>query len=239
MGAFRRTVIARTQHGRSGGLIATASVDDWFHDFQVSLELHGDEVTHAEARSFRHPWNTCPGALSSVTMLDGPAHLLGPSILAAPRDTTCVHVNDLVWLASHRHPERRYEIEVTPAGATLGRDGRPMLDWKLHHWEIAGTGRLSGLAISDPRWTDRLDEIDATFDVREAVKVLRRAILVAIGYYTLDWDRIERGTDVPGEVMAGTCHTFSAGRVSSAVCLVDVPERRSRPRGADRRAFES
>ena len=83
----------------------------------------------------------------------------------------------------------------------------------------------------DRRWHERLDEIDASFDLREAVKVLRRGILVAIGYYLLDWDGIERGTDVPADIMANTCHTFSDERVASAVCLVEVPERRSRPRG--------
>lgn len=209
---------------------STATVDDWFHGFEVTLDFRGDELVHAAASASRHPWSTCPGALDSVTHLSGPAEDLGAAIIAAPRDTTCVHVNDLVWLASHQHEQRRYEMEVTPALATMERDGKPLLSWKLRHWTILGTGKLAGLGMSDTRWHERLDAMSAGFDLREATKVLRRGVLVAMGYYQLDWDRIERGTDVPHEIMANTCHTFSSARVASAVCMAEVPERRSRAR---------
>lgn len=230
MPAYRRTVLATTRLLASGVNQASATVEDWFHGFEVSLDFRDGELVNSAASSFRYPWNTCPGALTSVTHLSGKADELADAIIAAPRDTTCVHLNDLVWLAARQHATRRYDIEVTPSLATMQRDGLPLLSWRLHHWAILGTGVLSGLAMSDSRWRERLDQIAADADLREAIKVLRRGVLVAMGYYQLDWDNIDRATDIPPETMANACHTFSDARVASAHCRVEVPDRRSRPR---------
>jgi hypothetical protein len=223
-------VTARVEAGPAGTVRSVARVDDWFHGFEVALDFSGDELVRGDATAHRHPWSTCPGALASVRALRGSAGELGRAIVSAPRSTTCVHVNDLVGLAARRHRQRHYEMIVTTREAELRRDGDSVLRWKLRNWTIDGTGALSGLGMSDPRWPEKLEQIGASDDLREGLKVLRRGVMVGMGYYELDWDRIEIGLDVPQEVMAGTCHTFSEPTVSHAVCLADVPDRRSRHR---------
>jgi hypothetical protein len=223
-------VTAHVEPGLAGTIRSVARVDDWFHGFEVSLDFRDDDLVAGDASAHRHPWNTCPGALASVGRLTGPASSLGAEIIGAPRNTTCVHVNDLVGLAAKQHAHRRYDTVVTPSEANLRLDGQSMLRWKLRQWTINGTGALSGLAMSDPRWSQKLDTIGANDDLREAIKILRRAALVAIGYYNLDWDRIEVPADVPAELMAGTCHTFSEPTVDIAVRVAEVPDRRARKR---------
>jgi hypothetical protein len=228
--AYHRTVTAHVEAGPAGTARSIARVDDWFHGFEVVLDLRDGQLVQADASAHRHPWTTCPGALASVKRLDGAAASLEHAILSAPRSTTCVHVNDLVALAARQHANRHYEMFVTPREAQLRRDGEPALSWRLRDWTIDGTGALAGLGMTDPRWHERLDAIDASADLREAIKVLRRGALVAIGYYALDWSRIEVGKDIPAEVMAGTCHTFTEPTVSNAIKLATVPDRRARPR---------
>lgn len=223
----------RTEPGRRGSLRSTARVDDFFHGFEVTLDHRDGELTEAGATAHRHPWTTCPGALPSVARIRGKVSYAPVTIARTPRPHTCVHVNDLVWLAAQQHESRRYEIEVTPFEARLERDGHLVLVWQLHQWTITGSGPFAGLGISPAGWADRLDRVGgsgADPELREAVRVLRRGVLVAIGYYTLDWRSIERGTDIHAGVMADTCHTFSEDRPEQAVCLAGTPDRRSRPR---------
>src|SRR5689334_13696936 len=159
MPAYHRVVTARVEAGPAGTVRSVARVDDWFHGFEVVLDFDGDELVSGSATSDRHPWSTCPGALASVRRLSGRAEELGPAIVSAPRGGTCVHVNDLVWLAAERHSRRHYEMIVTTREAELRRDGERMLKWKLRRWVIDGTGMLSGLGMADPRWGETLDEI--------------------------------------------------------------------------------
>jgi hypothetical protein len=228
--AYHRTVVVRTEAGPAGTVRSIARVDDWFHGFEVALDVRDGEVVGADASTDRHPWTTCPGALASVRDLRGPVGEAAASLIGAPRASTCVHLNDLVTLAARQHPLRHYEMFVTTREAQLRRDGEPTLDWRLRNWSIEGTGSLAGLGMSDPRWATKLDDIAASADLREAIKVLRRGVLVAIGYYLIEWRRIHAATEVEPPVMAGTCHTFSDPTVGRATSLVAVPDRRARPR---------
>ncbi len=233
MPAFHRLVSTRTEGARRGTVRTVARVDDFLHGFEVTLDVRDGAIHRASATAHRHPWTTCPGALASVAAARGPLADAAATIADAPRDTTCVHVNDLVWLAARQHPDRRYEMEIDPFQATLERDGREVMRWPLHRWQISGTGPFAGLSLAGTGWAEALAAVDpdgADGDGREAVRVLRRGLLVAVGYYTLDWRTITRGTDVPRDVMADTCHTFSGERTEQAVCLAEAPDRRSRPR---------
>jgi hypothetical protein len=216
--------------GPAGTARSIARVDDWFHGFEVALDLRDGEVVGADATSHRHPWTTCPGALGSVHELRGPVEDAGSAIVGAARSTTCVHLNDLVSLAARQHRNRHYEMFVTTRDAQLRRDGEPTLQWRLRNWSIEGTGALAGLGMSDPRWPDQLDAIGASEDLREAIKILRRGVLVAIGYYVIEWRRIGAASEVEPAYMDGTCHTFSQPTMSRATSLVAVPDRRARPR---------
>lgn len=227
MTAFHRSVVATTSLHPDGSFVASARVDDWLHGFEVTIHGRDDVAENVVATTHRHPWTTCPGALASVASLTGPVRSLPSAAVELPTDATCVHVNDLVWLASRLHAERRYDIEVTRQVAILARDDTTLLQWPLDEWRIEGTGRFRGLGFAGAGWSSALDDVGAGPDLREAVRIMRRAIMVAMGYYELDWRRIRVGTDVPAAVMADSCHTFSPGRVGAATCLVEPPERRS------------
>ncbi len=224
MAPFTRTVVARTVDGPGGTDRSLATVDDHFHGFTVRLDVRAGSVIDAEASSHRHPWTTCPGAFAAVARLRGPVDAMPGAILTAGRRHTCVHVNDLVWLASRTHESRRYDVEITPLGATLRRDGTPHLGWRLDTWVLASPGPFRGLHVAERAWSERLAEVGADDDEREAVHVLRRAATVALGYFELDWPSFRVAADLDLGVMADSCHTFATERAEQAVRLAAVPD---------------
>lgn len=224
MAPFTRTVVARTVDGPGGTDRSVATVDDHFHGFTVRLDVRAGSVIDAEASSHRHPWTTCPGALAAVARLRGPVGAVPGAVLDAGRTATCVHVNDLVRLASRTHEARRYDMEVTPFGATLRRDGAPHLGWRLDDWVVVSPGPFRGVHVADRSWSRWLAETEADGDEREAVRVLRRAVTVALGFFELDWPSFRVAADLDLGVMADSCHTFANGRAGHAVRLAAVPD---------------
>jgi hypothetical protein len=221
---FVRTVVARTVDGPGGTERSVASVDDHFHGFTVRLDVRAGTVIDAEAGSHRHPWTTCPGALASVGRLRGPVTEVARTIVGTDRSHTCVHVNDLVWLAARTHEDRRYDVEVTPLGATLRRDRSPHLGWRFEGWVVTSPGPFGGLHVADGTWAGRLAEAGLDDDEREAARILRRAATVAIGYYDLDWPSYRVAADLGLGPMADSCHTFTRGRSDDARRLAAVPD---------------
>jgi hypothetical protein len=221
---FVRTVVARTVDGPGGTERSMASVDDHFHGFWVRLDVRAGSVIDADAGSHRHPWATCPGALASVGRLRGPVEGVARTIVAMDRSHTCVHVNDLVWLAARTHGDRRYDVEVTPLGATLRRDRSPLVGWRLDGWVVSSPGPFRGLHVADRVWAARLAEAALDDDEREAVRILRRAATVAIGYYDLDWPSFAVAADLAHGPMVDSCHTFTRGRSDGARRLAAVPD---------------
>lgn len=224
MAPYTRTVQSRIVGGPAGARRSIARVDDHFHGFEVVLELRDREVVGASATSRRHPWSTCPGALASVPSLRGDPDTVSRALFDKAREHTCVHVNDLVWLASRLHEHRRYDIEITPHGASLVRDGAPLLGWRLDGWTIVSPGPLEGVFVLGPEVGERLDAQGADDELREAVRVMRRAVAVAMGYFELDWASFETAADIDWSVMVGSCHTFTEGRLPSARRLATVPD---------------
>jgi hypothetical protein len=220
---FTRAVLAGTVDGPGGTERSVATVDDHFHGFTVRLDVRAGSVIDAEATSHRHPWTTCPGAFAAVARLRGPVAAVPGAILDAGRTATCVHVNDLVWLASRTHQARRYDMEVTPLGATLRRDGAPELGWRLDDWAVVSPGPFRGMHIADRSWGRWLAE-STDDDEHEAVRLLRRAATVALGYFELDWPSFRVAADLDLRVMADSCHTFAASRAGHAVRLAAVPD---------------
>lgn len=224
---FRRAVTVVTEPEPTGDGAhdqrTVARVDDWFHGFEIVLRHRDGVVTDAVASSHRHPWTTCPGALASVTTVSGPLAIASRPLVTLPRRRTCVHLNDLAWLATRAHRRRRYDLEVTPGRARLERDGEVVLDLPLRDWSVTGDGPYAGLYLPGEWWAERLADVGADEDLREAVRVLRRGGSVAMGYFTLDWATITRGDDIDARVMHDTCHTFSTEQVATAVCLARRP----------------
>ncbi|WP_208028499.1 DUF2889 domain-containing protein [Rhabdothermincola sediminis] len=224
MAPYTRTVQARMVDGPGGLRRSIARVDDHFHGFEVILDLRLGEVVGAVASSHRHPWTTCPGALASVAALRGDSEDVARRLIASPREHTCVHVNDLVWFAARQHERRRYDVEVTPYGASLRRDGAPWFGWRLDGWRIVSTGPFEGLFVLGPEIGERLEGMNADDELREAMRVMRRAVAVAMGYFELDWASFETAADIEWSAMAGSCHTFTEGRLRSARRLAVVPD---------------
>lgn len=220
---FQRVVTARVDDEPDGRLRTTARVDDFFHGFEVALDVRDGEVVGGQATAHRHPWTTCPGAIAFVANLRGPVAEAGERAFATPRRETCVHVNDLVWLAARCHRDRRYEAVVTPARAELRRDGDVVLTWPMEGWRIVGAGLFAGLRISDPRWAATLDAVGADDDLREAVRVLRRAVHVGMGYWELDWEPVRVAADLASDFMRDTCYTFTTERLELGRKLAPTP----------------
>jgi len=216
MAPYLRTVVTRVDEGPGGTSSHVARLDDHFHGFEVTLDVRGGVVIAAAATSHRAPWSTCPGALDSVARLRGPLPQVTRDLVREPRRNTCVHVNDLVWLATQGHASRRYDVEVTPTGASLHRDGEPLFGWRLDSYQIASPGPFQGLGVQDLAWAERLRAVGADDDLREAVRVLRRALLVAIGYFELPWAEVATAADSHAGTMVNSCHTFSDGTVELA-----------------------
>jgi len=222
---FERTIRLWTERGE-GGHRACGRVDDHFHGFEVHLDVVDGNVVGAEAVSHKQPWTTCHGALPSVAKLSGRLDDVAAQLHAAPRDTTCVHVSDLVTLAARAHDGRRYDVEAEPDRVVVRRDGSLVFDWELAGWKIVEPGPFEGFWFSGSPWSAALDGLDVDDDYREATFVLRRGILVGIGYYELPWETIEGGSSIEYDVMVGSCHTFTEPQLSAAVSLVEPPRLR-------------
>lgn len=220
---YRRIVTASRRPTADGSERCTARVDDWFHGFEVVLDVRDGRITAARATAHRHPWTTCAGALPSVEALVGvPLADAATTVVRLGRAATCVHVNDLVWLAGQGHAERRYDVEVTPAAVVTSRDGDEVLRWPLAGWVVTD-GPFAGTTPFGTGFATVLDRLGADDDLREAVRVARRGAAVGCGYHTLDWPNLHRGHDVEGDVMAGTCHAFSPGVIERTVRLAEPP----------------
>ena len=220
---YHRTVTARRERLGGGAERRTARVDDWFHGFEVVLDGRDGRVEVAVATAHRHPWTTCVGALPSVGALEGvPFDEVARATVRLGRAATCVHVNDLVWLAGRGHDHRRYDVEVTPAHVVTWRDGEEVLRWPLEGWVVT-EGPFAGTTPFGTGFASVLDRLGADDDLREAVRVARRGAAVGCGYHTLDWPNLHVGADVEGDVMAGTCHAFSPGVIERTVRLAEPP----------------
>ena len=224
MAPFVRTVTTKVTDGPGGTERHTARVDDHLHGFEVRLDVRAGRVVAASASAHRVPWSTCPGALASVERLAGALAEVPVELLRQGREHTCVHPNDLVWLAARGHRRRRYELEITPYGAALVRDGEPRFGWRLRDWTVCSPGPFDGAHVADDSWGARLAASRADDDTREAVRVLRRAATVAMGYYELDWAGFATAADVGWAPMLGSCHTFSGERVVLAERRVAPPD---------------
>lgn len=224
MAPYTRTVLLETTEGPGVTRTSRARLDDPFHGFEVVLELAGDSVVGARATAHRQPWTTCSGALSSVEQARGPVGQAAGKLFDLARDHTCVHVNDLVWLASRGHRRCRYDVEVTPHTAFVRRDGEPVVGWRLQDWVVASPGPFEGWHVADRRWRDHLEGLDADDPMVEVWRVVRRSVAVAIGYFELDWASFDTAADIDVAAMADTCHTFTERRVALARRLAVPPD---------------
>ncbi len=225
---FVRVIEIASEPTPGGGTRTTAQVDDWFHGFSVTVDRLGDEVVRVAADTHRHPWTTCPGALEAVGLLAGPAADLPARVAAVRRDERCTHVLDLLLLAHRSGRTRRYDVVLEPEAAWVCVDGEERLAWALDDFRIVAPGPFDRLSARRKGWRAALEKVGDP-DEREAAEVLRRGLVVGIGYYTLPWEEVEGGSGMLRRPITGSCWAFSHDRVhdSDRVARVPVPRVRA------------
>ncbi len=116
---FDRTFRSRIFRFDAEWLSLTA-LDDDFHEMRIALRVaHDGTILEAAGRMNRHPYDTCPRAVESLTPLAGlnvyaPRPPLRERI---PRTEGCLHLTDMVAIAfrtfriakGHEIPERGEE----------------------------------------------------------------------------------------------------------------------------------
>jgi hypothetical protein len=116
---FDRTFRTRIFRSETESLSLTA-LDDDFHEMRIALRVaHDGTILEAAGRMNRHPYDTCPRAVESLTGLVGlnvytPRPPLRERI---PRAEGCLHLTDMVAVAfrsfriakGHEIPERGEE----------------------------------------------------------------------------------------------------------------------------------
>ncbi|HEX9712872.1 MAG TPA: DUF2889 domain-containing protein [Actinomycetota bacterium] len=119
-------------HAVEDGWISVTELDDDFHSMRIALRVDTEgTVTEAAGRMLKHPFDTCPRAMSAL------AGLIGASVWRRnqeqlkqriPRDEGCLHVADMLAIAfrsfrislGHEMPDwegqdgRRAIIELLP-----------------------------------------------------------------------------------------------------------------------------
>jgi hypothetical protein len=234
-GIFRRRIeLQGTQTSVEGDL------EDDFHRFGVRLEHDGRQVVRIAGVARRHPWATCPGALSPLERLAGMPLAAASSAVRRWTDprAQCTHLLDLAGLAvAHAaagRARRGYEVEIPDrvAGrsrARLARDGAALLEFEIEHGVIVYPEPFAGQASFGGgfgRWA----EANLEPDLAEAAIVLQRACGIAMGRQW-DMDQVP-GAWVFGALTGGACHTFGARVVEDAARVLgsqrdftDAPER--------------
>jgi hypothetical protein len=222
-GAFRRRIELR-----GAPACVEGDLEDDFHRFGVRVEHDGRQVVRIAGFARRHPWATCPGALSPLERLAGmPLAAAGSAVRrwTDPR-AQCTHLLELAGLAvAHAaagRTRRAYTIEIPDrvAGrscARLARDGAPLLEFEIEHGAIVAPEPFAGQASFGGgfgRWAEATLEPD----LAEAAIVLQRACGIALGRQW-DMDQVP-GAWVFGALTGGACHTFGARVVEDAARVV-------------------
>jgi hypothetical protein len=202
----------------------SGELEDSFHHFRVSIAHEGGRVTAVDGDSPRHPWSTCPDALTPLRALVGAPITTDATAHGEHADarSTCTHWFDLAGLAMAQagagRSRRRYdavvgEREQGRTTATLDRDGEPVLAWDVDVSTVLGPEPYTGQEMGRGFLAWANASLDA--DTAEAAIVLRRACRTSLGLL-MDLDDYAVAADV-GHGMDNTCHTFSTGVMDVAL----------------------
>ncbi|MEM7413673.1 MAG: DUF2889 domain-containing protein [Myxococcota bacterium] len=207
---------------RADGANVTGELADDAHHFRVTLEHDGAKVVSLDGNALRHPWSTCPEALSPLRELVGMplserATAVG-AYSAARRN--CTHWFDLAGLAVAHAASGRTARDYTCAvwghpqdevHATLARDGERLFAWRLVDDTIHGDPPFDGRSLRGGflAWAEET----LPLDLAEAAIVLRRGCTIG-GVRFLDLDHASHAPDV--QIVAGQCHTYTKGTAERA-----------------------
>jgi hypothetical protein len=227
------------------GRVVAGLADD-AHHFTLVLEHDAARVVRVAGRAHRFPWDACPGATARLREITGMA--LSPRSTAVGKHTrareNCTHLFDLAGLAvafaARGDALRAYHATVRDRddggeGATLARDGAPLLHWQLRAGQIEAPEPYAGIALRGGgflAWA----ESSLAQDEAEAAIVLRRAS--AIGRVRhFPFHRHVRASDT--QAVNGQCFTFQPGVAEQALRQPDTRHDYSQRTDALRRELEA
>ena len=220
-GVYRRRIELVT----TSPSVVEGELEDSFHHFRVSIAHEGGAVTAVDGEAVRHPWSTCPDALTPLEELVGAPVTADATAHGAHADarTTCTHWFDLAGLAMAQagagRQRRRYDVVVGERDgrgrttATLSRDGEPVLHWDVDATSVLGPDPYTGQEMGRGFLAWANAELDP--ETAEAAIVLRRACRTSLGLL-MDLDDYATAADV-GHGMENTCHTFSTSVMGVAL----------------------
>lgn len=237
-GTFRRRIVLDCD----GGTVR-AGLEDDFHHFRVTVTMDGDRVVDIDAKTFRFPWSTCPGAVAPLRGFIGQSvssGMLRRQDMPSPR-LNCTHLHDLTLLAlaqAVRGPGRRqYDVTVPPrepngrsigpdniptwppgrTSATLARDGDLLMRFDMEGETVRAPAEAAGL---DFRHLGKWAAEKGDDDFLEAVKVFRQGFFVSSGR-AVPVEIVNH--DLVRQVMSGVCYTFQPERIDQGERCLDTP----------------
>jgi hypothetical protein len=226
LGAYRRRIELATREVAHATREARIAIEDDHHHFRISVFANGGHVTEVAAQILRAPNLMCPSAGSHLSELEGKP-LSGSYAAVLGLTNIRQHCTRLVEMASlgmvmlaRNVPRRIYEAEVrydADAGrpiesrstATLRRDGKAVLQWRIDRMAIVDPAPYAGRSVINgfTRFVSELDD-----ETAEAALVLRRAVFTSLGR-GMDLD----APDAPRSGAEGQCWAWQPERAERAL----------------------
>ncbi|SMB22682.1 conserved protein of unknown function [Sterolibacterium denitrificans] len=221
-GVFRR----RLHWQATPGCVAVA-LEDSNHGFRLRLRHDGRQITAVEAEPVRHPFTTCPEAVSNVQQISGLALADAAGLRARlPQATNCTHLVDMALLAaSHAgaaRQERHYDIAVADErdGLTAARitcDGQPIHAWTIRNHVIETPAELAGRPVMRGFYAWAAAQFGETNDLAlEAAQLLQRGYFVAQARRSV-YLPVERYPARSDGMTVGACYSYNTGAVERAL----------------------
>jgi len=210
--------IRRIELATLGANTVTASVQDYQHHFEVTVQHDARVVTEIDARAVRWPWSVCNEAGHELRELIGRPVGLEPHVKGADRH--CTHQLDIASLAVRFAglglARRTFDITITGwdapgATAELVRDDGFCLSWTYDGTALTSPTEFAGRSIREGFASWARQALDP--DTAEAALLLRRALWVSPAR-GLDLDRFEVVAE--SGISIGTCYATQPERVHIA-----------------------
>lgn len=178
-GAFHRAILIEPNCDE-----VSARVEDDYHHMHLVLYHDSTVITGVDAKIFRAPWTTCPGAEAVIRK-----SFVGVRLAEAPKTPgkteNCTHLFDLALFAAAHAADKvptRYDVRATDPvdgvrDLTLARNGMPQLHWTERDRVIVAPEALAGRSLF------QLGDVvaSAAADDAEMIRILRWASIMGIG----------------------------------------------------------
>ena len=218
-GVFRR----RLHWQAVPGCVAVA-LEDSNHGFRLRLRHDGRQITAVEAEPVRHPFTTCPEAVSNVQQVTGLALADAAALRARlPQATNCTHLVDMALLAASHADDagqaRHYDIAVADErdGLTAARitcDGQAIHAWAIRNHAIETPAGLAGRPVMRGFYAWAAAQFSGM--ELEAAQLLQRGYFVAQARRSV-YLPVERYPASSDGMTIGACYSYNTGAVERAL----------------------